>query len=63
MSNDDIILDAALRCSAEAVREYWKKTLGDAEYKRIVETTDPSGIYTFGGWPLKVELFKDEKKE
>lgn len=44
MSNDDIILDVALRRSGEAVREYWKKTLGDAEYKRIVENTDPSGV-------------------
>jgi hypothetical protein len=63
MSRDDIILDPLLRRSARLEREYWHKVLGDVKYKLVVSTTDPSHIYTWSGWPLKIELFKDERKE
>lgn len=63
MSSDDILLDPVLRRSARLEREYLYKVLGQVEYKRVISTTDPSHIYTYGGWPLKVELFKDKKEE
>jgi hypothetical protein len=63
MNNDEIILDPVLRRSARLEREYWFRVLGDTEYKRIVSNTDPSHIYTWSGWPLKVDLFRDKKQE
>lgn len=62
-NNDDITLDPVLRRSASLEREYWHRVLGDAEHKRVVSNTDPSHIYTYDDWPLKVDLFKDKKKE
>jgi len=61
MTDDEVILEPILRRCAESALKYWHKLLGDAEYKRVVCTTDPQHIYTYSGWPLKVELFKDKK--
>jgi hypothetical protein len=63
MTNDDVILDPVLRRCAELTLEYWRKFLGDAEYKRIVSNCDPQHIYTYSGWPLQIELFKDKEKK
>ena len=63
MGKDDIILDEVLRRHARIEREYWYRVIGDTGYKRIVSNTDPSHIYTWSGWPLKVDLFKDKEQE
>jgi len=61
MLDDDIILDPVLRRSAASVRKYLFKSMQNS--KQTVHTTDPSHIYTYSGWPLKVELFKDKSKK
>jgi hypothetical protein len=61
MNNDDIILDPVLRRSAASERKYLYKSLRNS--KQNVHATDPSHIYTYGGWPLKVELFKDKSEK
>ena len=57
MNNHEIILDPVLRRAAASELEYWYKSM------QTVHTADPSHIYTYSCWPLKVELFKDKHKE
>jgi hypothetical protein len=43
------------------VRPLTSDILGDAQYGLAVSTADPSHIYTNSGWPLKFELFTDNR--
>lgn len=65
MNNDNIILDPVLRRCAAIEREYlYKKSMRNTKQaEQTVHTTDPSHIYTYSGWPLKVELFKDKSEK
>jgi hypothetical protein len=63
MNNDETILDPMLRRSERSEREYLYKVLERAEYKGIISTTDPSHIYTWSGWPLEADFFRDKKQE